>query len=46
MVRAGGACRRRGFGRYEIILDSATDPDGSIGGTKGSKILELMPDKK
>jgi len=33
-------------GRYEIIFDPATDPDGSVRGTKGAKILELVPDKK
>ncbi len=33
-------------GRYEIIFDPATDPDGSVRGTKGARILELVPDKK
>ena len=33
-------------GRYEIIFDPATDPDGSVRGTKGSRILELVPGKK
>ncbi len=33
-------------GRYEIIFDPETDPDGSLRGTKGAKILELVPDKK
>jgi uncharacterized protein YndB with AHSA1/START domain len=33
-------------GRYEIIFDPATDPDGSVRGTKGARILELVPEKK
>ncbi len=33
-------------GRYEIIFDPATDPHGSVRGTKGAKILELVPGKK
>jgi len=37
-LRVGGA--------YEIIFDPATDPDGSLRGTKGSRILELAPGKK
>jgi uncharacterized protein YndB with AHSA1/START domain len=33
-------------GRYEIIFDPATDPDGSVRGTKGARILELVPERK
>jgi uncharacterized protein YndB with AHSA1/START domain len=33
-------------GRYEMIFDPATDPDGSVRGTKGARILELVPEKK
>ena len=36
----------RAGGRYEIIFDPQTDPDGSLRGTKGARVLELVPGKK
>lgn len=46
MVGPDARVDARVAGRYEIIFDLATDQDGSVRGTKGARILELVPGKK
>ncbi len=33
-------------GRYEIIFDPASDPEGARAGTRGAKILRFEPDRR
>ena len=33
-------------GRYEIIFFPSKDPEGELHGTKGARILDLVPNKK
>jgi uncharacterized protein YndB with AHSA1/START domain len=33
-------------GRYQVIFAPATDPEGDSHGTKGARILKLVPDKE
>ena len=33
-------------GRYEILFAPAKDPEGNSHGTKGARILKLVPDKE